>query len=108
MHIPRCKYQLTLHLLKTPHCKQSFQNPNELSLATLENQFTNSKFPPIRRHSTNTSRSHHPKKEQVLFALNRLRNQLPIPQSNNPLQFKHTLETNLTTEIITAFLLKSV
>ena len=78
----------------TTQCKQSFENRNELSLATRETQFTNSKFPPIRRHSTNTSRSHHPKTEPVLFALNHFTDQLPILKSNNPLQFKHTLETN--------------
>ena len=78
----------------TTRCKQSYCNRNELSLATRETQITNSKLPAIRRHSTNTFRSHNPKIESVLFALNHLRNQLPIPKSNNPLQFRHTLETN--------------
>ena len=93
---PASKIPINTSLAKqnTTHCKKFFQNRNELSLAKRETQFTNSKFPPIRTHSTNTSRSHHPKIEPVLFALNHLRKQLPIPKSNNPLQFKHTLETN--------------
>ena len=78
----------------TTHYKQSFQNQNELSLAKPETHFTNSKFPPIWRISTNISRSHHPKIEPMFFALSHLKNQSPIPKSNNPLNFKHTLKLN--------------
>ena len=78
----------------TTHCKQSFQNRNEFSAATREAQFTQSKFPPSRRHSTNVSNIHHPKIKSVLFALFHLRNQLPTSYSNISFQSKHTLETN--------------
>ena len=93
---PASQIPINISLAKqnTTHCKQSLQNRNAVSLATPETHFANCKFQPIRRHSTNISRCHHPKKEPVSFALNHLRNQSTIPKSNNPLIFKHTLETN--------------
>ena len=74
------------------YCKQSFQNRNELTLATRETQFTQHEFPPLRRHST---KSHHPKIEPELFALNHPRNQLLTSCSNNHFHFKNNLEINL-------------
>ena len=97
MHIPRRKYQLTLRLLSKIHLIEN--HPSKIGMiylsrrATRKTHFTNSKFLPIRRDFTNTSRSHHPKIEPVLFALNHLRNQSPVSKSNNPLKFEHTLET---------------
>ena len=44
--------------------------------------------------STNIFKSHHPKIERVLFALNHFRNQLLTSYSNNSFQFKYILETN--------------
>ena len=60
---PASQIPINISLAKqnTTHCKQSFQNRNAISLATRETHFTNCKFPPIRRHSTNISRCHHPK-----------------------------------------------
>ena len=78
----------------TTHCNESLKNWNELSLATRETHFTKSKYPPIKRHYINISRSDHPKREPMFFALKHLKNQSPIPISNNSLKFKHTSETN--------------
>ena len=63
-------------------------------------------FSPIRRHSTNISKSHHPEKELVLFASNHLGNQLPTLYSNNSLQFNCTLCINYINKINTACFLK--
>ena len=95
MHIPCHKYQLPLISLSKTHCKQSFQNRNELSLATRETQFTEYKFPPIRKHSTNISKSRHPKIEPVLFAYNHPRNQSLTSCSNNHFQSKHNDNLNV-------------
>ena len=78
----------------TTHCKQSCQNWNEMSLATCENQFTKFNFPPIRRNSTNFSKSHNPEKEPELFALNHFGNQLPTSPIKNAFHFKRTLGIN--------------
>ena len=66
---PASQLPITTSLAKqnTTHCKQSFRNRNELSFATSETQFTQSKFPPIRRQSTNISKNYHPKIEPVLL-----------------------------------------
>ena len=78
----------------TIHCKQSFQNRNEISFATREFQFNKSNFPPIRRHSTNFFKSHYPKTEPVLLASNLFGNQLTTSPSKNSYQFKHILDIN--------------
>ena len=79
---------------------QSFQIPNELSLATRETQSFMSPFPPTRRHSSDFSKSHHPEIESVLFASNHLGNQFPDFYSNNSLQFKNTSDINYIDKIL--------
>ena len=51
----------------TKECIQLFQNRNELALALSETQIIQPKIQPIRRHSTNTFKSHHSQIKSVLF-----------------------------------------
>ena len=46
--------------------KQLVQNRNELALALRETLIFNSNFPPIRRHSSNNFKSHHPQINSAL------------------------------------------
>ena len=59
---------ISLAQQNTSKSKQLFQTRNELALAQREPQVIQSKIPPIRRHPSNTIKSHHSKKKSVLFA----------------------------------------
>ena len=78
----------------TNKCKQLFQNQNELTLAPRETQITQYKIPPIRRHSTNIFKTHHPQIKSVLFASNHLTNQSSTFNSKNSLSSKSSSEIN--------------
>ena len=58
----------SLNQQNTSESKQFFKILNGLALAPREPQFIQSKLPPIRRHSLNICKSHHPKIKSVLFA----------------------------------------
>ena len=58
-----------------------------------------SKFPPIRRHSSNISKSHHPQIKSVLFASNHLTIQSCISNSTHPLSSNSSSDINYITKI---------
>ena len=66
----------SLALQNTSNSKQLLQIKNKVTFAQREHQFTQSQIPPIKSHSTNSSKSHHPKLKSVLFAPCNSRNQL--------------------------------
>ena len=57
-----------LDLRNTNKSKQLIQIRNKVAFAQRESQKINHKNPPIKSHSTNISKSHHPKLKSVLFA----------------------------------------
>ena len=54
-----------------------------MTYAQREHSFTQLQIPPIKSHSTNTSKSHHPELKSVLFASCHSRNQLHPSKLNN-------------------------
>ena len=70
----------SLALQNTSNSKQLIQIRNKVTFAQREHQITQSQIPPIKSHSTNSSKSHHQKLKSVLFAPCNSRNQLHPPK----------------------------
>ena len=70
----------SLALQSTSNSKQLLQIRNKVIFAQREHQITQSQIPPIKSHSTNSSKSHHLKLKSVLFASCNSRNQLHPPK----------------------------
>ena len=66
----------SLALQNTSNNKQLIQIRNKVTYAQREHQITQLQIPPIKSHSTNNSKSHHPELKSVLFASCHSRNQL--------------------------------
>ena len=64
----------------TSNSKQLHQIRNKVIFAQREHQITQSQIPPIKSHSTNSSKSPHQKLKSVLFASCNSRNQLHPPK----------------------------
>ena len=73
----------SLALQSTRHNKQLIQIRNKVTYAQREHSFTQLQIPPIKSHSTNNSKSHHPELKLVLFASCHSRNQLHPSKLNN-------------------------
>ena len=73
----------SLALQNTSYNKQLIQIRNKVTYAQREHPFTQLQIPPIKSHSTNTSKSHHPELKSVLFASCHSRNQLHPSKLNN-------------------------
>ena len=67
---------ISLALQNTSNNKQLIQIRNKVTYAQREHQITQLQVPPIKSHSTNNSKSHHPELKSVLFASCHSRNQL--------------------------------
>ena len=80
----------SLALQNTSKSKQLIQISNIVAFAQREPQIAQSQIPPIKSHSTNISKSHHPKLNSVLFASCYSRNQWHLSQSKN-LNLNHSL-----------------
>ena len=76
------------------YCKQLFQNRNERYLTKRETQLNKPNFLPIKRHSTNNSKFHHPKLASVLFHLIHCENRLTGSPSINFSKLNHKLDIN--------------
>ena len=72
--------------------KKLVQNRSELALAPRETQILNSKFPPMRRKSTNNFKSHHTQINSVPFASLHSTIQSCNPNSRNKLSSKFSSE----------------
>ena len=70
----------SLALQSTSNSKQLLQIRNKVIFAQRGHQITQSQIPSIKSHSTNSSKSHHPKLKSVLFASCNSRNQLHPPK----------------------------
>ena len=79
---------------ETNRRKQLFQIRSELTLAPREPQIIQSKIPPIRRHSSNIFKNHHPQIKSVLFASNHSTIQSCNFTSKNSLSSKSSSEIN--------------
>ena len=73
----------SLALQNTRNNKQLIQIRNKVTYAQREHSFTQLQIPPIKSHSTNNSKSHHPELKSVLFASCHSRNQLHPSRLNN-------------------------
>ena len=78
----------------TSKSKQIFQVRNGIALAPREPQIIQSKIPPIRRHSLNICKSHHPKIKSVLFASSHSTIQSCTFISTNSISSKSSSEIN--------------
>ena len=74
----------------TNKSKQLIQIRNKVAFAQRDPQIAQSQIPPIKSHSTNISKSHHPKLNSVLFASCYSTNQSHLSQSKN-LNLNHSL-----------------
>ena len=79
--------------------KQLFQIRNGLALAEREPQFIQSKIPPIRIHSSNIFKGHHPKIELLLFAPSHPSIQSYIFNSKNSVSSNSLSEVNYINKI---------
>ena len=83
----------------TSNRKQLFQIRYELAIAPREPLIIQSKIPPIRRHSSNIFKNHHPKIKSVLFASSYPTIQSYNFNSNNSLSSKSLSEINYINKI---------
>ena len=68
IHAPQSPMHTSLAQQNTNKSKQLIQIRNKVAFAQREPQIIQSRIPPIKSHSTNISKSHHPKIKSVVFA----------------------------------------
>ena len=84
IHAPRSPILISLARQRTNKSKQLIQIRNKVAFAQREPQIIQSQIPPIKSHSTNISKSHHPKIKSVLFASCYSTIQSHLSNSQNP------------------------